>query len=41
MKTYTEEDLRDAFRAGVDFGAEHQQGSINALDEDDYIESLN
>lgn len=37
---YTEEDLRKAFQAGVDFGAEHQQGTINALDENDYIESL-
>lgn len=39
-KTYTEEDLRLAFRAGVLKGS-HQSYFDAPLDEDEYIESLN
>lgn len=43
MKTYTEEDLRLAFQAGVSRGM-YDQGGIYfdaPLDENEYIESLN
>lgn len=43
MKTYTEEDLRLAFQAGVLRGMHDQAGNYfdAPLDEDEYIESLN
>lgn len=43
MKTYTEQDLRLAFRAGIDMGKHIQAGNYfdKPLDEDEYIESLN
>lgn len=40
MKTFTEEDLRKAFQAGVDWGMQYVSGTMDALDEDEYIESL-
>lgn len=39
MKKYTEEDLRDAFKAGLTRGS-HQSYFDAPLDEDEYIESL-
>lgn len=39
MKTYTEEDLRKAFRAGIGYGLVDSYYSPT-LDEDEYIESL-
>jgi hypothetical protein len=45
MKTYTEEDLRKSFRAGIDRGAFLERGEYapfkKCLDEDEYIDSLN
>jgi hypothetical protein len=43
MKKYTEEDLREAFRAGCERGAFVQAGNYfdAPFDEDEYIESLN
>lgn len=43
MKTYTEEDLRLAFQAGVLRGMHDQAGNYfdAPLDENEYIESLN
>lgn len=43
MKTYTEQDLRLAFRAGIDMGKHIQAKNYfdKPLDEDEYIESLN
>lgn len=40
MKTYTEQDLREAFKAGLEKGS-HQSYFDAPLDEDEYIESLN
>ena len=40
MKTYTEQDLRLAFQAGVKLGR-HNSYFDKPLDEDEYIESLN
>lgn len=42
MKTYTEQDLRLAFRAGVDLGRHIQANNYfdKPLDEDEYIESI-
>lgn len=42
MKTYTEQDLRLAFRAGIDMGKHIQAKNYfdKPLDEDEYIESL-
>ena len=43
MKTYTEQDLREAFRAGHERGAfDHAGNYFDApFDENEYIESLN
>lgn len=43
MKTYTEQDLRLPFRAGIDMGKHIQAKNYfdKPLDEDEYIESLN
>jgi hypothetical protein len=42
MKTYTEEDLREAFRSGVKLGDHQGKGNYydRPLDEDEYIKSL-
>lgn len=40
MKTYTEQDLRLAFQAGVNFGS-HESYFDKPLNENEYIESLN
>ena len=42
MPTYTEQDLRFAFQAGIDMGKHIQSGNYydKPLDEDEYIESL-
>ena len=43
MKTYTEEDLRNAYRSGLDYGRWYQIGDYmdEPMTEDEYIESLN
>jgi hypothetical protein len=42
MKTYTEEDLRSAYRTGFEFARQYfLEGTSDELDEDDYIENLN
>jgi len=41
MKIYSEQDLREAFRAGSSYGMNYVSWLSEVKDEDEYIESLN